>query len=410
LNAIDRPSDFPARNKPKGIQAFLLANILKHLHWGSLRLITPDGQVLDFCGTEPGVHAELRITHWRFARKVLQGAEIGFAECYRDGLFETPDLTALLAVLSNNYLALEEAIPLGKWIMRMQRRMHYFKKNTRQGSRRNIHAHYDLGNDFYQEWLDPSMTYSSALFSEAQDTDCLTSAQIAKYDHILDRLNLAAGAHILEVGCGWGGFAEHAAQSRQIQVTAITISQEQYAFAKARIKAAGLEHLVNIQFIDYRDVPGQFDGVVSIEMFEAVGEEFWPIYFRTLKERLKPGGQAVIQTITISEEKFDLYRRTTDFIREFIFPGGLLPSPTRFVQEAQHAGFTEAGRRSFGHDYAETLRRWRDSFDRAGHKVKTLGFDDRFQRLWRFYLTYCEVGFDMRFTDVSQFHLLANEH
>jgi len=378
------------------------------MHWGSLRLITPDGQILDFEGKEEGAHAELHITHWRFARKVLQGAEIGFAECYRDGLFETPDLTSLLAVLSTNYLALEEAIPLGKLIMRIQRRMHFFRKNTRQGSRRNIHAHYDLGNEFYQEWLDPSMTYSSALFADASDNNCLTSAQIAKYDHILDRLNLGAGAHILEVGCGWGGFAEHAAQSRGVHVTAITISQAQYDYAKKRIQSAQLEHLVEIKLIDYRDVPGQFDGVVSIEMFEAVGEEFWPIYFRTLKERLKPGGQAVIQTITIAEDKFDLYRRTTDFIREFIFPGGLLPSPGRFVKEANQAGFLEAGRRSFGHDYAETLRRWRTSFDEAGQKVRGLGFDERFQRLWRFYLTYCEVGFDMRFTDVSQFHLRAN--
>jgi len=377
------------------------------MHWGSLRLITPDGQILDFQGKEEGAHAELHITHWRFARKVLQGAEIGFAECYRDGLFETPDLTSLLAVLSTNYLALEEAIPLGKLIMRIQRRMHFFRKNTRHGSRRNIHAHYDLGNAFYQEWLDPSMTYSSALFADASDNSCLTSAQIAKYDHILDRLNLEAGSHVLEVGCGWGGFAERAAKSRGIRVTAITISKAQFDYAKARIQSAQLEHLVEIKLIDYRDVPGQFDGVVSIEMFEAVGEEFWPIYFRTLKERLKPGGQAVIQTITIADEKFDLYRRTTDFIREFIFPGGLLPSPNRFVKEANQAGFHEAGRRSFGHDYAETLRRWRDSFDQAGNKVRGLGFDERFQRLWRFYLTYCEVGFDMRFTDVSQFHLKA---
>jgi len=408
LNVNDHQAAFPVTNAPKGIQAFLLANILKHMHWGSLRLITPDGQILDFQGKEQGAHAELHITHWRFARKVLQGAEIGFAECYRDGLFETPDLTSLLAVLSTNYLALEEAIPLGKLIMRIQRRMHFFRKNTRQGSRRNIHAHYDLGNAFYQEWLDPSMTYSSALFADASDHSCLTSAQIAKYDHILDRLNLAPGASLLEVGCGWGGFAEHAAQSRGVHVTGITISQAQYEYAKARIVSANLEHLVEIKLIDYRDVLGQFDGVVSIEMFEAVGEEFWPIYFRTIKERLKPGGQAVIQTITIAEDKFDLYRRTTDFIREFIFPGGLLPSPGRFVKEANLAGFLEAGRRSFGHDYAETLRRWRTSFDEAGQKVRGLGFDERFQRLWRFYLTYCEVGFDMRFTDVSQFHLRAD--
>jgi cyclopropane-fatty-acyl-phospholipid synthase len=405
LNVTDSLHPPAANRAPRGFQARLLANVLKHLHWGSLRLITPDGQVMDFRGSAPGAHGELRILHWRFARRVLQGAEIGFAEAYRDGLFESPDLTALLAVLSNNYLALEAGLPLGKWIMGIHRRLHVLRKNTRRGSRRNIHAHYDLGNDFYQQWLDPGMTYSSAMFAEAGDRSCLNSAQTAKYDHILDQLNLPAGAHILEVGCGWGAFAEHAARTRGIKVTGITISRAQYEYARARIRAAGLDRQVEIRLMDYRDVPGQFDGIVSIEMFEAVGEEFWPIYFRTLRERLKAGGQAVIQTITIAEDKFDLYRRTTDFIREFIFPGGLLPSPSRFVMEAQRAGFIEAGRRSFGTDYAETLRRWRSAFDAAGHKVHALGFDERFQRLWRFYLTYCEVGFDQRLTDVSQFHL-----
>ncbi len=408
MNAPDRVNATPAKNAPRGFYARLLNNVLGKLHWGSLQLTTPDGQVLNFRGGNPGAHGVMRITHWKFARKVLQGAEIGFAEAYRDGLFETPDLTALLAVLSNNYFALEEALPLGRFIMGIHRRLHVLKKNTRKGSRRNIHAHYDLGNDFYKEWLDPSMTYSSALFSEANDSTCLNSAQIAKYDHILDRLNLHRGAHILEVGCGWGGFAEHAARTRGVLVTGITISQAQYDFAKARMTTAGLDGQVEIKLIDYRDVPGKFDGIVSIEMFEAVGEEFWPIYFQTLKERLKSGGQAVIQTITIAEDKFDLYRRTTDFIREFIFPGGLLPSPTRFVLEANRAGFEEAGRRSFGTDYAETLRRWRDAFDEKSKQVGAMGFDDRFQRLWRFYLTYCEVGFDLRFTDVSQFHLKAS--
>ncbi len=407
MNAPEPSRAALASNAPRGFYARLLNHVLGRLHWGSLRLTTPDGQVLEFRGKAPGAHGDMHITHWKFARKVLGGAEIGFAEAYRDGLFETPDLTDLLAVLSNNYFALEEALPLGRLIMGVHRRLHVLKKNTRRGSKRNIHAHYDLGNAFYQEWLDPSMTYSSALFSEAKDNTCLTSAQTAKYDHILDRLNLQRGAHILEVGCGWGGFAEHAARTRGIQVTGITISQAQYDFAKARVTAAGLDGQVEIKLVDYRDVPGKFDGIVSIEMFEAVGEEFWPIYFKTLKERLKSGGQAVIQTITIAEDKFDLYRRTTDFIREFIFPGGLLPSPSRFVQEASKAGFVEAGRRDFGHDYAETLRRWRAAFDEKAGTVGAMGFDDRFRRLWRFYLTYCEVGFDLDFTDVSQFHLKA---
>ena len=405
MNATDTRSAVAAIHAPFGFQARLLANVLRHLHWGSLTVITPDGQVMEFRGPVPGAHGELHIIDWKFARKVLRGAEIGFAESYRDSLFETPNLTALLAVLSNNYVALEAAMPLGRLIMGIHRRLHVLRKNTRRGSRRNIHAHYDLGNEFYQQWLDPSMTYSSALFSEADDRTCLNSAQVAKYEHILDRLNLHRGAHILEVGCGWGGFAEHAARTRGIHVTGITISQAQYDYARARITTGGLDGQVDIRLIDYRDVPGKFDGVVSIEMFEAVGEEFWPVYFRTLRERLNAGGHAVIQTITIDETKFDLYRRTTDFIREFIFPGGLLPSPSRFVQEARKAGFEEAGRRSFGHDYAETLRRWRDAFDLAGHRVHAMGFDQRFQRLWRFYLTYCEVGFDQRFTDVAQFHL-----
>jgi len=405
LSATDSLPAPQLHNPPRGLLTRLLSRVLTRLHWGSLRLVTPDGQVLMFRGQTPGAHGELRILDWRFARRVLQGAEIGFAEAYRDGLFDTPDLTALLAVLSTNYQALESALPLGKLIMGVHRRLHVLRKNTRRGSRRNIHAHYDLGNAFYREWLDPGMTYSAALFDPADRSGCLTAAQVAKFDHILDRLGLPAGAHLLEVGCGWGGFAEHAARSRGLRVTAITISRAQFEYARSRIAAAGLDQQVDIRLMDYRDVQGQFDGIVSIEMFEAVGEEFWPVYFRTLRARLKAGGQAVIQTITIAEEKFDLYRRTTDFIREFIFPGGLLPSPSRFVDEARRAGFAEASRRSFGHDYAETLRRWRTAFDEASQRVHALGFDERFQRLWRFYLTYCEVGFDQRLTDVSQFHL-----
>jgi cyclopropane-fatty-acyl-phospholipid synthase len=277
---------------------------------------------------------------------------------------------------------------------------HWLRPNTRAGSRKNIHAHYDLGNDFYRLWLDSTMTYSSALF-EGDLTRSLADAQSAKYARILRELDAQPGQHILEVGCGWGGFAEHAARAG-CRVTGITISAAQLEYAQRRIAAAGLQDRVELKLQDYRDLDGHFDHVVSIEMFEAVGERYWSGYFGMLRDRLKPGGRAVVQTITIAEAKFERYRKGTDFIQQYIFPGGMLPSPQRFTGEASGCGLAVKHMHPFGQDYAETLRRWHQVFDCVETDVKAQGFDERFMRTWRFYLAYCEAGFRSRATDVVQ--------
>jgi cyclopropane-fatty-acyl-phospholipid synthase len=306
----------------------------------------------------------------------------------------------LLLLGALNEQAIEQAIHGRWWATLAYRLRHWLRPNTRAGSRRNVHAHYDLGNDFYRLWLDGTMTYSSALFGGDLSLG-LEQAQSAKYARILHELGAQPGEHILEVGCGWGGFAEHAARAG-CRVTGITVSQAQLGYAQARIAAAGLADRVELKLLDYRDLEGRFDHVASIEMFEAVGERYWPVYFGTLRERLKPGGRAVVQTITIAESKFERYRTGTDFIQQYIFPGGMLPSPQRFRAEAAAQGLAVAGMHAFGADYAETLRRWHRHFDEVAARVEAQGFDERFMRTWRFYLAYCEAGFRARATDVVQ--------
>jgi cyclopropane-fatty-acyl-phospholipid synthase len=304
-----------------------------------------------------------------------------------------------LAALNNG--ALEEAI-YGKFFGKLLYRLrHLLRMNTRAGSERNIHAHYDLGNDFYRRWLDQTMTYSSALFAGDFDRS-LEDAQLAKYERILALLDPRPGSLILEIGCGWGGFAEYAARTRGCRVHGITISRRQLEFARQRVRDAGLDDRVTLEFCDYRDVQGRYDNVVSIEMYEAVGERFWPAYFRALRDRLKPGGRAVVQAITIAEERFERYRHSTDFIQQFIFPGGMLASLSVLHAQASRAGLTVRSTHAFGLDYAETLRRWNQRFNQAWSDIQPHGFDARFKRLWNFYLSYCEAGFRSRSTDVLQ--------
>jgi cyclopropane-fatty-acyl-phospholipid synthase len=292
----------------------------------------------------------------------------------------------------------------GQWMpVLWQRVRHLLRANTRAGSRRNILAHYDLGNDFYRLWLDPTMTYSSAWFG-GDLSQSLEAAQQAKYARILDSLQVAPGQRVLEIGCGWGGFAEAAAR-RGVRVHGITISRAQLGFAQARIERAGLADRVQLSFIDYRDVTGAYDHVVSIEMFEAVGERYWPAYFGTIHDRLAPGGRALIQAITIDREAWPRYRRGTDFIQRHVFPGGMLAPVDVFLDRAREAGLASAGHCAFGLDYAETLRRWQVAFADAEAQVRALGFDERFLRLWRFYLAYCEAGFAHGRTDVVHFEL-----
>ena len=379
-------------------------SLMKRLDSGSLSFTSPEGYTTIFRGAHEGVRADLRFADWGVASEAFKSAEIGLAECYRDGRVFTSDLTAFLMLCTENQSALESVFYGKPLVALMFRIKHMLRSNTRANARKNIHAHYDLSNDFYRMWLDDTMTYSSAVFHGDYSTP-MAEAQTAKYERILQVLNPAPGATILEIGCGWGGFAEHAARTRNVKVTCITLSRAQLEFAAARITAAGLDQLVELHLIDYRDVRGEFDYVVSIEMFEAVGERFWPTYFKAVHDRLKRGGRAVIQSITIDEAAFPRYRETSDFIREYIFPGGMLAPIPRFIADANAAGLSAGEPFRFGIDYAETLKWWLHRVNEKVADIKLLGFDEKFLQLWRFYLCYCEAGFRTGRTNVMQIEL-----
>jgi len=400
--ALTVPAHLPASAK-------VFYRVLANIDSGTLTFTSPEGHTTRFEGIHAGPHADLRFADWAVAGDVLKSAEIGLAECYRDHRLFTSNMTAFLELCAVNQRVLERVFygkPLVALFFRIK---HMLRGNTRSGSKKNISAHYDLSNDFYKLWLDKSMTYSSALF-DGNDALSLEFAQTAKYERILQVLNPKPGESILEIGCGWGGFAEHAAKTRAVKVHGITLSKQQLAFARNRIDEAGLGELVTFEFIDYRDVTAQFDHIVSIEMFEAVGERFWPTYFTTVHDRLKPGGRAMIQAITIDEKAFPRYRATSDFIREYIFPGGMLAPVNRFIKDANEAGLEAGAPHMFGLDYAETLRRWHDEMNASVESVKPLGFDEKFLQLWRFYLSYCEAGFRAGRTDVMQIMLTRGQH
>ncbi|HEX4858486.1 MAG TPA: cyclopropane-fatty-acyl-phospholipid synthase family protein [Usitatibacteraceae bacterium] len=391
--------------------ARLFYSVMSRLEVGQLSFTAPDGTTTLFRGRQDGPHADLRFADWEVAAEAFKSAEIGLAEAYKTHRLSTSDLTHFLMLCIANEAALS-GVFYGKPLVALFFRIkHMLRMNTRRNARRNIQAHYDLSNDFYRLWLDESMTYSAALFADDADRESgdLAAAQAAKYQRILDELDPAPGDTILEIGCGWGGFAEYAAKARDVRITGITLSAAQLDYARRRIARAGLADRVDLQLIDYRDIDGRFDHIVSIEMFEAVGERYWPVYFRTLRARLKPGGRALVQTITIADAIFPRYRATSDFIREYIFPGGMLPPVSRFVAEATKAGLAAGTPLMFGLDYAATLRRWREQVDREASVIRTLGFDEAFLQLWRFYLCYCEAGFRSGRTDVMQIALDAVE-
>jgi len=398
-------SDIPATGR-------LFLALLERMEYGALTLTTPDGVTRRFGpgaarGARDDVPAEADLTlrDWKLCREVMTGGDVAFAEAYMDGRWESSDLGALLTVVAFNQRALELAF-YGRWWRQLAFRLkHLLRSNSRRRARRNIVAHYDLGNDFYRLWLDSTMTYSAALFAGDRSRS-LEQAQRAKYARLQFELDLTGDGHVLEIGCGWGGFAESAASAGH-RVTAISLSQAQTAYARARIAALGFEQRVEFRIQDYRDVRGRFDGIASIEMFEAVGERYWPAFFQTLRRTLRPGARAVIQTITIADERFEQYRATSDFIQQYIFPGGMLPSPSRFVAGARASGLGVAAAHRFGHDYAETLRRWLAAFDAHADAVRAQGFSQRFIRCWRFYLAYCAAGFASETTDVAQYTLVA---
>jgi len=388
---------------PPTFAARTVLSMLARIERGRIEVGLPDRSRLTFGSGTPA--ARIDIAEWSVFAAVLARGDIGFAEAYLDGRWTTPDLPGLLTVTALNRTTIDRAIYGGFPGRLVCRILQALNANTRRGSRRNIAAHYDLGNDFYGLWLDPSMTYSSALFGG--DSACsLESGQAAKYRRILERLAPAAGNSILEVGCGWGGFAELAARDYGCRVTGLTLSREQLRYAEERMRRAGVAGLAKFDFRDYRDERGSYDFVVSIEMIEAVGERYWPDFFAMIARSLKRGGRAIVQAITIADELFDRYRKGADFIRQYVFPGGMLPSPSRFRAEAQAAGLALADALAFGQDYAETLRHWRRSFGERRRELRSLGYDERFARLWDFYLAYCEAGFATACTDVHQFDLL----
>jgi cyclopropane-fatty-acyl-phospholipid synthase len=389
LPLTDRQSSGLARDNR------LVFSLLEKLRGGLLEIRLPDGSSQRFGEGDASVTMQVRDE--AVFSQVLARGDIGFAEAYIDGAWDSPDLTALMTLLARNRDELRRAV-YGQWRPLLAARLrHWLNGNSRAGSRKNIMAHYDLGNDFYALWLDPSMSYSSALYRSA-DTLTLEAAQHTKYSRILRRLQAKPGEHVLEIGCGWGGFAELAVAAG-LQTTGVTLSPSQLAWAQKRVPEADL------RLQDYRDIHEQFDHIVSIEMFEAVGERWWPTYFKTLANALKPGGRAVIQSITIRDDLFADYRKNTDFIQQHVFPGGMLPSRSVFRAAAAKQGLTVRDEYAFGPDYARTLAEWRQRFEENWPQIATLGFDETFRRLWRMYLCYCEAGFLAGNVDVVHFEL-----
>lgn len=380
-----------------------LERLLPPLAKGVLHVETPAGVVLTRRGADPGPEATLKLHTWRAVRRLALGGDIGFGEARVNGEWSSPDLVALLQLLAGNMEHLR-SVARGASLARLPAIWrHLSRDNSRSGSRRNIMAHYDLGNEFYRRWLDRTMLYSSAIWDA--ETPSLEAAQAAKLRRIAELLDLSPGHEVLEIGCGWGALAIHLAQAAGVRVTGVTLSPAQLAWAKEAAHEAGVSQQADLRLQDYRDVEGQFDRIVSIEMFEAVGEAWWPVYFRTLAERLRPGGVAALQVITIADAHYESYRRDTDFIQKHIFPGGFLPSTSTFSTAAKAAGLRITGAETFGVSYADTLAEWRHRFHGAWSEIAALGFDERFRRLWDYYLAYCEAGFREGLIDVGLYSL-----
>lgn len=382
-------------------QARMALSVLMRMPKGMLSVETPEGGRFQVGGNGPGPRAHVRLNNWRLAARAFSGGTIGVAESYIDGDWESDDVTAFLKLfIINGNQRDTVAGGASRVIALVQKIRHWLNENTRTRARRNIAAHYDLGNAFYEQWLDASMTYSSALFSTGAND--LESAQQAKYRAIARAAGVGPGDRVLEIGCGWGGFAEYAAREIGCHVTGLTISREQYDFASARLARAGLSDRADIALRDYRDETGRYDRIVSIEMFEAVGERYWPVFFEGMKRALKPGGTAGLQVITIRDDEFEDYRSRPDFIQRYVFPGGMLPSPSILRRLGDQHGLSCLRESVFAQDYARTLAEWRARFHTAWERIAPLGFDERFRRLWNFYLHYCEAGFSAGQIDVRQ--------
>ena len=382
-------------------------NVVGRLVAGQIALILPDGSEYKLAGDgAPGPHAVIRIKRWRAVRKFLAQGDFGFVESYLDGDWESAELSDVIELAALNAASWNASKLQGAVHKLWQRLAHVMRSNSRRGSRRNIAAHYDLGNDFYKQWLDPTMTYSSAYFDRPGQS--LPDGQIEKYRRIARLLDLKPEHRVLEVGFGWGGFAEFAVREYGCRITGLTLSKEQLKFANARLQKLGMAEHIDLRLQDYRDVDGTFDRIASIEMFEAVGEAHWPRYFDMLRDRLAHGGAAALQIITIAENRFEQYSRNPDFIQRYIFPGGMLPSVERLTAQVDRAKLRVAESTMFGDSYAHTLKLWRQRFLAAWSTIEPLGFDDRFRRMWEMYLAYCEGGFRANAINVGQFKLVKS--
>ena len=378
-------------------QAFAIAARMDN---GRLDILLPDGRRFRVEGARPGPVAEITVHDADVFARLLREGDLGFSEAYLEGAWSTPDLQAFMDLIHNDNPALYDHWP-GIGLLRAYERLRFWlQSNTKRQARRNIAHHYDLGNEFYARWLDESMTYSSGLFLTGQET--LERAQEQKYAAMCDAIGAAPGQHVLEIGCGWGGFAEYAARERGLRVTGLTISKAQHDYAVARMARAGLSDRVEIKLQDYRDEKGIYDGIASIEMIEAVGERYWPAYFATLRERLRPGARATVQAILVQDARFEAYRKGVDFIQKYIFPGGMCPAPTPLRQVARAQGLTVEGSLEFGESYSLTLRRWHEAFNARWDEIASMGFDTRFRRMWDYYLTGCAAAFRTGVCDVTQ--------
>ena len=394
-------ANFSGRTRRLPLRARMVLRGLLDLESGTLAMTVPDGQTFVIQGRTEGPRASVRLSNWNLVHRAVSAGTIGVAESYMDGDWDSPDAGAFLELflVNTNVGRTYTNGPRGLLLL-VEKFSHWLNANTRRGSKRNISAHYDLGNEFYSQWLDPTMTYSSALYSRGAND--LSSAQVAKYRALADATGIGPNDHVLEIGCGWGGFAEFAAGEIGCKVTGLTISRQQLAFARERIAKAGLADRVELKFQDYRDETGTYDRIVSIEMFEAVGERYWQAYFAKLSECLKPGGRAGLQIITILQEAYAEYRANPDFIQKYVFPGGMLPTREHLFSLGRQVGLATASDIGFGHDYARTLAEWRHRFWAAWERIVPLGFDERFRKLWEFYFYYCEAGFRARNIDVRQ--------
>ena len=397
LTMADRRAAAPPRDR----RLRLALRLARMIRTGTITLVMPDGERHRVSVTaEPA--CTLVIRHPRAITRLVTGGSLGLAEAYIEGLWDSPEVRDVMRVAAANEAEWLQMLKGRPWMRLASRVLHGLRPNTRRGARRNVVDHYDLGNAFYAAWLDPGMTYSSALFADARES--LQQAQDNKMRRLCEQLDLQPGMRLLEIGCGWGGFAEMAAAEYGVSVVGVTLSPSQLHYAQQRVAHAGLARQVELRLQDYREVRGCFDRIASIEMFEAVGEDFWPAYFDTLHARLAPGGIAGVQSITIADHLFEDYRRTADFIQRHVFPGGMLPSPSRLRQEVRRAGLAWLNEHWFGRDYAETLARWQAAFQARWPEISRLqkNYDTRFKRLWEYYLSYCETGFRAGWTDVGQ--------